>query len=293
MKGDVVTDMSILGTLGYVMSATWARSKQSKNYLDGAFNAFGTSFNASVEQAILRNAGAAATAIKNHSVSDLLISYLTSLENIISPRGLFDLVEYNSYVPDKTLLTDKEKVLAPLKMRFFGGDKKNIPPTIDMFGEEVKRYGDSDSWVASYFLGTRTLQIDPAKEKLAKMYLELETNKDLQKGVYPTKPEPSITINGKKVELTKDEYLEYQKMIGKSRFDWIKYTFDGASIEDEDKNTMVFEDLNEAQKIDAIKDSYSKGYNQGVKNFIEVNPKFEEANFEDETNRVSIQGKPD
>lgn len=178
-------------------------------------------------------------------VGSSLISYLTQAIPTIGgqiERTAED-KRYSTYTNKDSLIpTDVQYALGKASAKIPGWDYQQVP-FIDAWGREEET-GLLPMRALNNFLNpayTSSLNVTPVDAEIQRLYNATGTG-----SVVPSRADKSITVNGEKVELTGDQYVEYATTKGQTAFDLLSSIID----------TSAYKGLSDAEKVDLISQVY-------------------------------------
>lgn len=177
--------------------------------------------------------------------SSALISYLTQaiptiggqIERSAESKRMSTYTDKDAFLP-----TDVQYAVGRASSRIPGLDYQQIP-YIDAWGREEET-GTLPMRVFNNFLNpayTSSLNVTPVDSEIQRLYTQTGIS-----SVVPSRASKSITVNGEKINLDKDQYVEYAKVKGQTAFDMLSFIFD----------TEEYQALTDAQKADLVSDVY-------------------------------------
>lgn len=178
-------------------------------------------------------------------VGSSLISYLTQAIPTIGgqiERTLED-KRYSTYTNKDSLIpTDVQYALGKASAKIPGWDYQQVP-FIDAWGREEET-GLLPMRALNNFLNpayTSSMNVTPVDAEIQRLYNATGTG-----SVIPSRADKSITVDGEKVELTGDQYVEYATKKGQTAFDILSSIID----------TSAYNGLSDSEKANLISQVY-------------------------------------
>ena len=178
-------------------------------------------------------------------VGSSLISYLTQAIPTIGgqiERTLED-KRYSTYTNKDSLIpTDVQYALGKASAKIPGWDYQQVP-FIDAWGREEET-GLLPMRALNNFLNpayTSSMNVTPVDAEIQRLYNATGTG-----SVVPSRADRSITVDGEKVELTGDQYVEYATTKGQTAFDLLSSIID----------TSAYKKLSDTEKTKLISEVY-------------------------------------
>lgn len=178
-------------------------------------------------------------------VGSALISYLTQAIPTIGGQieRTFEDKRYSTYTnKDSLLSTDVQYALGKASAKIPGWDFQQVP-YIDAWGREEET-GLLPMRALNNFLNpayTSSMNVTPVDAEIQRLYNATGTG-----AVVPSRADKSITVDGEKVELTGDQYVEYATKKGQTAFDILSSIID----------TSAYNGLSDSEKANLISQVY-------------------------------------
>jgi hypothetical protein len=203
----------------------------------------------------------AVDAIRSGKTDQWLLGMMNVGMNAIEPATVAQLSRASRQYDYKlTADTLDEKLANNLKARFFG----KVTPKVNIWGDVMKREGTVSD------VALRMLGISRSDEGRFATPIFNDFKRTGNSNFFPPSVMPTITVNGVQKKLSSEEATQYETLIGQSRKALVNpFVNNAATIKGKRYNKMT-----DDEKLDALENLYSKGYDAGKKIFIQLHPEY-------------------
>lgn len=256
--GNVTLDWLAPEALPFFMGAELMDSMgQSGNTTDSIMNALKSISDPMLELSMLQSLNDMLDSISfsegklGELMASMLVSYFTQaiptlggqIERTAEDRRMTTYTDKNLRLP-----TDIQYAIGRASARIPGWDYQQVP-YIDAWGREEKS-GTLPMRAMDNFLNpayTSSMQVTDVDKEIQRLY-----NQTGDGGVVPDRPQKYITVDGERVDLTGEQYVEYATKRGQTQFKLLEELLDSSlyrSLSDEEKSQAVSSVYNYADML--------------------------------------------
>jgi hypothetical protein len=267
--GDLWINYNNMGVVG-ILTGIHANRKDLSDEEQGAFSDLAgsgmTLLTSSMEQSFLQGTSNFLNALLKggRDRDKWLINTSGALGSIFYPNTLTILSKASDdYTREVKDMTFKDEFINTFKTKLFMGDQ--LPSRINLWGEKVKPVPAESNKYLWYLLDVtkgKNVPTGSFNYKIYDLWQKAEDPKD-KRDILPNIPKKSVTVKGRKVELSPFEYEAYQQMVGKNRAALTQIYVSSSKWDKEDLN----------DKIENLKRIYEAGQKNALKKFLRENPR--------------------